>query len=740
MKDAEDEMKILSYSLYLSCCLCLTVSINALASRLFSPTTYTSYEDAKKDFDAKNLYEKLDFEGATKWFKKASFEEDFVTYFEARDFFQKKGYLKPVEKLYDGSGQFSFVRDGEEVNKKVLNDVIITLFLSNFVYALGTLRKQTKLMAFTEEELKKEVAIGDSFDQRNYTPEVMKSYEASQENGKNKKFDPKGPMVKLMSGNLKVSKDPTVRTPEVNMAQLQDVLRHKDYQSVSKTFANELTVTALHSFKTNKLFIYKFDAKYNKSNLVYSIAGRERKNGQNLNENETDLYLAFRGSSTARDWIQNVQAPLIDVLLRQDANSGKCYLVEQMTYQKIEIEKTLHDKLTEVVEEAGENIRVHRGFLSYLFADRGENGEVDADKDNDSMYTNIRLNIWRLLEQTSKTTNTLYVTGHSLGGALATLASFFLTCDKEINNRNSDWRGVKCISFASPIVGNVSFQRAFEVLQSKEQFQSTTAKTSEGERLFRNIRVTNNRDMVPLVPFFSKYRHAAGVNVHLNRPSALSLWKPRKPKIEAQTAHWKSMWSAKHPYKIFHPTSLITGLFATTLKFFGLITTTIPILLVVPYLLIQPFLQLFPPLSQFQQIGILKPLFGAIASFANIPNVKMGLVLASWALVTHLFTKKKTSTAERAALICAGVPLVASMTRLFANKSYYMDFAKFWRVYFLVGIAGAQILTLLTRKPLEVMKFQTHSLSQYYAHLRPFHPLVSSSQVIVDGVSKDLED
>jgi hypothetical protein len=733
-------MKTTHHNYIVSCCFYLVASSSAFVTSspqqkgFLRPITslkqrspgFASYEEARNDFKAQGKIESLDFDQAKQWFRKSGYGAEFETYFEAREFFMKKGYLKKIENDYDGSGQFSFARDGETVDKSVFHDVIVALFLSDFVYCLGKLRKATKSLAFTDEGLKQEVVLGDSFD-RNL-----------EMNGK--KLDPKGPMVKLMQGNLKVSKNPNIKTPEVDMAQFEDVLRYGGFQSVSKRFANELIITALHSFKVNKLFIHKFDAKYNNKNLVYSIAGRERKNGENTGEVETDLFLAFRGSSTTRDWFQNIQAPLVDVILRYDEKSGKCYMIEQLTFQKIEIEKTLHDKLNEVVEEAGTPIRVHQGFLGYLFADRGLDDKADDDKDNDSMYTNIRLNLVRLLDQKHTTTNSLYVTGHSLGGALSTLASFFLACDKEINNRSVDWTGVKCISFASPIVGNVSFQRAFEVLQAKEKYQSTIAKTTDGERLFKNIRITNNRDMVPLLPFFSRYRHTAGIHVHLNRPSLLSLWRPRKPLIEAQRAHWKSTLDLRRPWKIFHPTSLITGLFATSFRFLGLIATTIPALLIVPFVMIRPAFYMLPPFSQFKdvylQIGSSKffqnAFVAAIAAFVQQPMFKFGLLGLSWVSVLYLMTKKNTSVMERAGLVGLGFPGVVAMTRYFTDATNYKHFAKYWQVHFIVGVLVAQIAMLFVRKPAEVLAFQTHKLSDYYAHLRPNHPLLSSSTVLLD--------
>lgn len=76
----------------------------------------------------------------------------------------------------------------------------------------------------------------------------------------------------------------------------------------------------------------------------------------------------------------------------------------------------------------------------------------------------------------------LYITGHSLGGALATLFAFEVAA-------STDPRIVKpvtCISIASPKVGNMSFRRAFQALEKQEQI--------------RCLRVANYKDLVTLLP------------------------------------------------------------------------------------------------------------------------------------------------------------------------------------------------------------------------------------------------
>jgi alpha-beta hydrolase superfamily lysophospholipase len=53
----------------------------------------------------------------------------------------------------------------------------------------------------------------------------------------------------------------------------------------------------------------------------------------------------------------------------------------------------------------------------------------------------------------------IYMTGHSLGGALSTLLAFKLAAleDARVN------KPITCLTIASPRVGNLDLQRAFQV-------------------------------------------------------------------------------------------------------------------------------------------------------------------------------------------------------------------------------------------------------------------------------------
>ena len=90
----------------------------------------------------------------------------------------------------------------------------------------------------------------------------------------------------------------------------------------------------------------------------------------------------------------------------------------------------------------------------------------------------------------------LVLTGHSLGGALAQLATFLIAGNPDAGFIPSPVTGV---TYASPVVGTGNFFKAFRELEKSGRI--------------RHIRVSNDKDIIPGNPFFS-YKQT-GVNIHL---------------------------------------------------------------------------------------------------------------------------------------------------------------------------------------------------------------------------------
>ena len=159
--------------------------------------------------------------------------------------------------------------------------------------------------------------------------------------------------------------------------------------------------------------------------------------------------VTFRGSVTVRDWMV-------------DANQLQT-VVEDPTVPKVARSQRFLSRQT---------VALHSGFYHYLFAKVGK-----SDGTMDTKYQIILNHLRSLLKE--REGYHLEVTGHSLGGALATMFSFFAACE--------DWMPlIICLSFAAPRVGNIKFRRAFHRMEETGRIQ--------------HLRVVNQMDPVPLLP------------------------------------------------------------------------------------------------------------------------------------------------------------------------------------------------------------------------------------------------
>lgn len=124
--------------------------------------------------------------------------------------------------------------------------------------------------------------------------------------------------------------------------------------------------------------------------------------------------------------------------------------------------KTLHD-----------NVKVHSGFYHQLH----NGGSIDFI--NDKIFRLINLH----------PTYTVYCTGHSMGGSVATLYGYLLA------KRKSPSLNVIVISFGSPRLGNKEFKDTFESMQN----------------LF-HVRVMSNYDIVTKMPWYHYYHVGLGIS------------------------------------------------------------------------------------------------------------------------------------------------------------------------------------------------------------------------------------
>jgi len=145
------------------------------------------------------------------------------------------------------------------------------------------------------------------------------------------------------------------------------------------------------------------------------------------------------------------------------------------------------------------HVKIHRGFYVYLLG----RPKVDSKRAVNRTYEMNKFE--EILQHVIPLLNDnpgykLYVTGHSLGGALATLFSFEVATYSEATIPLP----ITCISVASPKVGDESFRKAFQLLEEQGRV--------------RHLRIVNENDPVTLIPSSSVRKTLATIS-----PAALAV-------------------------------------------------------------------------------------------------------------------------------------------------------------------------------------------------------------------------
>jgi hypothetical protein len=192
------------------------------------------------------------------------------------------------------------------------------------------------------------------------------------------------------------------------------------------------------------------------------------------------ITVCFRGSVNANDWITNIQV-----------NST---VLSLPGYTENETAK-----LRETYPTYG---NVHRGFYDYLFGKTAEGVGTVNSKSEEIMGKLVAL-------KKKYPEYEIFTTGHSLGGALSTLMAFRAATSDEFKDT-----AIMNVSFASPFVGDEKFRDQFVELERTGRV--------------KHLRVSNDEDVVPLIPFstlprlnFETYKQT-GMNIRLYNKTLLT--------------------------------------------------------------------------------------------------------------------------------------------------------------------------------------------------------------------------
>mmetsp|Transcript_44631 Transcript_44631/g.94975 ORF Transcript_44631/g.94975 Transcript_44631/m.94975 type:complete len:627 (+) Transcript_44631:181-2061(+) len=221
-----------------------------------------------------------------------------------------------------------------------------------------------------------------------------------------------------------------------NAARQRDVTPDADQSSLVEPEVESTVITAVGDLKSEE-------------ELVYAVG---------VNPVEERITVIFRGSVTKSDFMT-------------DAKISMRHMLDPRRFHGTENDDS----------STTGDVGVHQGFYDYLF------GEKDGQQ---SKYTEIMEHVNELLaEDPDRRNYKLYATGHSLGGALATLFGLYAAASSSVA------LPVTVVSVASPRVGNLAFARAFAEMESQGKL--------------RHLRIANHKDPVTLGPTVSSKRALA---------------------------------------------------------------------------------------------------------------------------------------------------------------------------------------------------------------------------------------
>jgi hypothetical protein len=220
----------------------------------------------------------------------------------------------------------------------------------------------------------------------------------------------------------------------------------------------EMASPELLDFAMKNTKLVYFEDSNVEENCVYCIA---------MNAVDKRVSISFRGSVTKRDFNQDAKAVF-------DAIDNP---IQKITDPKLPM---------------SEELGVQLGFREYLYGDTNltdtftfQKRKKRKEEAPEGKYKH-EIILDRVKEIFAEHPDyRLYITGHSLGGALATLLSLEAAAASVMED-GSIPTPVTCITSGAPKVGNIDFLRAYEELEMRGHL--------------RCLHIANDRDPVTLVP------------------------------------------------------------------------------------------------------------------------------------------------------------------------------------------------------------------------------------------------
>ncbi len=264
---------------------------------------------------------------------------------------------------------------------------------------------------------------------------------------------------------------------KINKTTLEEYTLLNEKESSDENVANQFSDNDYYKYKIIKTYEY---VSYCPINLDVDIDRfgfiAERKEGD-----RKIIFIVFRGTREPTEWFSNAQFKQVEFLKTEEDNPNG-----NKNPQGIEGYGKISLGFNKMYTNFRPGIFIEKIFLNRIF--RSIDGRVrkllkkidDFDIEQKSIYKTIS----EYFSSLNLDTNVdVYVTGHSLGGALATIAAM------DIAEKDKLRTLINLYTFASPRVGDNEFADKFN------QF------TSGDNKKIKAFRFANSEDIVPKVPF-----------------------------------------------------------------------------------------------------------------------------------------------------------------------------------------------------------------------------------------------
>jgi predicted lipase len=176
---------------------------------------------------------------------------------------------------------------------------------------------------------------------------------------------------------------------------------------------------------TRPLTVVEFDDKHQQNEMVYGVT---------KDDVHKRITLVFRGTENQLAFSSNW--------------STNAYIFK---------EKAIVPEAVKAAAPGG--IWLHNGFYNYVF----NKTKDTTDQTEFRKYDEVLEDVKSLMADHPG--YKLYVTGHSLGAALASLVAFYLACEDDIP------KPVTCLNFASPRIGDPGFRDAVRSLEERKMLR-----------------------------------------------------------------------------------------------------------------------------------------------------------------------------------------------------------------------------------------------------------------------------